>query len=97
VLSHDEQQRSARFTSADQRRRYVNARWTLRDLLSRYLECPASHIRFAYNGRGKPSLAHPAGTSLHFNISHSHELAVLAFALDSPVGIDLEHVRPGLP
>jgi 4'-phosphopantetheinyl transferase len=97
MLSHDEQQRCARFACADQRRRYVTARWTLRDLLARYLGCPATAVRFAYNAHGKPSVAHPAGSSLHFNLSHSHELAVFAFALDTPVGIDLEHVHPGMP
>lgn len=39
---------------------------------------------------GKPRLR---GSELHFNLSHSHEMAVLAVAHHA-TGIDLEHVRP---
>lgn len=93
-LSEDEQQRCARLSSEDLRNRYMNARCALRAVLGRYLRCPARDIRFRYSRDGKPSLAYPAGIDLQFNVSHSHDLAVLAFAVNTPVGIDLEHIRP---
>ncbi|MGI5849777.1 MAG: 4'-phosphopantetheinyl transferase family protein [Christensenellales bacterium] len=40
---------------------------------------------------GKPYLIRPAG--IHFNISHSECMAMCALH-DSPVGIDIEHIRP---
>ena len=40
---------------------------------------------------GKPSLA---DHDIHFNISHSAELGLFAFAPDRPVGVDVENERP---
>jgi 4'-phosphopantetheinyl transferase len=46
--------------------------------------------------RGKPALATaPKRTRLEFNLSHSGDLALFAFAR-SPVGVDVEVARPGV-
>ncbi len=45
-----------------------------------------------HNEHGKPFLKnHP----IHFNLSHSHEYAILAIA-ESPIGVDIEKIRDTL-
>jgi 4'-phosphopantetheinyl transferase len=60
-------------------------------LLSRYLQHAPNEFRFVYTPFGKPSL----GATLRFNVSHSHGLALFAFAA-TEIGVDLERIRPEL-
>jgi 4'-phosphopantetheinyl transferase len=94
TLDIDEQTRASRFYFEKHRRRFIAARGVLRSLLGRYLEVKPEEVRFAYGQYGKPALdaAHHAGV-LRFNASHSHELAVYAFAQDHDVGIDVEYIK----
>lgn len=73
------------------RRRFVVARGMLRELLAGFTGGAASSLRFCYGTSGKPSLN---GHGIEFNISHSAEVGVFAFAPDRAVGIDVENVRP---
>jgi 4'-phosphopantetheinyl transferase len=94
-LSPDEVARADRFRFPRDRQRFVAARGLLRELLGRYLEADPAGLRFAYGPRGKPALADGAGSDrLHFNVSHSGGLALLAFARGRDLGIDLELERP---
>lgn len=54
-------------------------------------------MRFIYNEYGKPAL-HPAlaQNDLHFNLSHSGELALFAFVRGPLVGIDIELIRSNI-
>jgi 4'-phosphopantetheinyl transferase len=72
-------------------RRFIVARGILRFLLSGFTGTPAEKLRFTYGTSGKPSLA---DHDIHFNVSHSAELGVFAFAPDRAVGIDVENERP---
>jgi 4'-phosphopantetheinyl transferase len=72
-------------------RRYVAARGILRSLLSGFTGTPAEKLRFEYSFNGKPSLA---SHDIHFNISHSADLGLFAFAPDRAVGVDVENERP---
>jgi 4'-phosphopantetheinyl transferase len=74
---------------ADARRRWVGARWALREVLGRYLERDPAAIELRLGERGKPMLAAP-GESLRFNLSHSGELALIAIGEDAEVGIDVQ-------
>lgn len=91
ILSDDERERAARFRFEIHRRRFIVARGVLRQSLTEYLGIAPAEIRFSYGARGKPAIS---GSSLQFNVSHSEELAVYAFAWDTPLGVDVEHVRP---
>jgi 4'-phosphopantetheinyl transferase len=52
-------------------------------------------LRYCTNAQGKPALIPGSGTQyLRFNLSHSHGLALLAFALGREVGVALEYVQP---
>ena len=94
VLSPDELDRANRYVFESDRRHYMVARGTLRTILSAYLAVPPDSLRFEYGPRGKPSLAAVNGTAaLGFNLAHSHECALLAFADGLEVGVDLEYLR----
>jgi 4'-phosphopantetheinyl transferase len=72
-------------------RRFVVARGILRDLLSGFTGTPAHELKFEYGSAGKPSLV---DHDINFNISHSAELGLFAFAPDRAVGVDVENERP---
>ena len=72
-------------------RRFVVARGILRSLLSGFTGTAAEELRFMYGTSGKPSLA---DHDIHFNVSHSAELGLFAFAPDRAVGVDVENERP---
>jgi 4'-phosphopantetheinyl transferase len=92
LLSPDERARQARMLAGAVRDRFTMARATLRLLAARYLGTQPPEVEFSYGPRGKPALA---GTDedLRFNLAHSEDVAVYAFAWGHDVGVDVEHVR----
>ncbi len=92
LLSPEERIRAARFVQAVDRRRYAVARGVLRLLIDRYENIPPHQVQFAHNDFGKPLLLHE--TDLQFNVSHSQDLALLAFTRGRPIGVDVEYKRP---
>jgi len=95
LLSADERERAERFHFANDRAHFIAARALLRTLLGRYLDLPPRHLSFSYSPYGKPALAGEGeGRALRFNVSHSHGVALYAFARGREVGVDVEYVRP---
>jgi 4'-phosphopantetheinyl transferase len=64
----------------------------MRTVLSLYVGVGAGDIVFSYGEFGKPLLQGVGG--VHFNLSHSGQLAVLAVSTSGPLGVDIESVRP---
>jgi 4'-phosphopantetheinyl transferase len=93
LLSPGESERAARFHFERDRRRYFVRHGFLRILLGHYLNAHPSELEFLTHANGKPVLVEP---SLEFNLSHSEELAVFAFAR-TQVGIDVECLRANVP
>jgi 4'-phosphopantetheinyl transferase len=94
-LSQDEKLRASRFRFERDRTRYLVRRTALRALIGRYTGVPPWDIAFEYSDRGKPRLAPRLETRrLSFNLSHSHDLALLAFTRHSELGLDVERLRP---
>ena len=91
TLEPDELSRASRFHFEKHRRHFIVARGFLRSVVARYLETQPEALRFSYGAYGKPALA--SEHVLRFNLSHSHEVALLAVALDSELGVDVEHIR----
>lgn len=95
LLSEAEAGRMQQFRFPQDRLRFLVAHSLLRRLLGRYLNLAPGQILFGAGSAGKPELA---GTHdrelLSFNISHSHNLVVLAFARVRNLGVDVEHIRP---
>jgi 4'-phosphopantetheinyl transferase len=93
-LSPLEIQRAMRFRFSVHRDRYIACRGMLRSLLGWYLRRDPGSLQFEVNDFGKPFLAaDQPGDTIHFNVSHSHELALFAFVRGREIGVDLEHVR----
>ncbi len=92
ALSVDERVRAARFLRDIDRERFVSARTALRHVLGAYLRCPAHRVAFRYAARGKPSLDRDPAP-LAFNLSHSHDLALIAIARGGALGVDVERHR----
>lgn len=104
-LSSDEKERANRFRFADDRRRFVVARGTLRHLLGREFARSPQSVTFSYSEYGKPNINPPLMAStaeaaasglrdFHFNLSHSGELALCVLGGDRRVGVDIEIIRP---
>ncbi|KAB2835928.1 4'-phosphopantetheinyl transferase superfamily protein, partial [bacterium] len=94
LLSEDERARADRFVRAEDRLRFTAARGLLRRPLGWYLQTPSEKIRFAYGPQGRPELAaETPGVGLRFNLSHSGEIVLIAFARDREVGVDVEALR----
>lgn len=94
VLSPDEAARAERFYFDPDRNRFIATRSILRVLLSRYLGVLPQSIQFSYGEHGKPFLKEDTYTHVRFNVSHSHQKAVLAFTKVYDVGVDVEFLRP---
>jgi len=89
LLTAEERERAARFRFEKDATHWMACRAAMRQILGdtmglRPLEVPL--ITAAY---GKPMLPAPHDT-LHFNLSHCADLALLALTEVGPVGIDLE-------
>jgi 4'-phosphopantetheinyl transferase len=94
TLAPDERQRACEFRFDAPRRRYVIARSALRRLLGDYLDAEPASIHLTVDQNQKPHLASQhAAADLHFNVSHSGDLAVIGVSLGCEVGVDVEQLR----
>lgn len=93
-LTADEQQQAARFRFEKDARHWRACRSALRRILGEILEIEAVFVPLDFAEFGKPLLREPFD-SLHFNLSHCHDLALIAISCDGPVGVDLEAANRG--
>jgi len=94
VLSESERQRALQYTSNRNRSHFVLSRGVLRYLIAERLSIEPDRIEFEYGPYGKPRLATGlTDIDLRFNLSHSCDLAVYAFALGREVGVDIQAKR----
>ena len=66
------------------------ARDRMRAILGAYLDAPPAALQIELTAEGKPYLP---TNPLHFNLSHSRNVALVAVSRRAPVGIDLERAR----
>jgi len=94
ILSADEKSRAARYHREIDRQYFIAARATLRQILGSYLKTDPAALIFAYSEKEKPSLGGTeAASGIEFNISHSGSIALLAFARQREIGVDVEQIR----
>jgi 4'-phosphopantetheinyl transferase len=95
MLDPEERARAARFHFDGDRKNFIARRSLLRSILARYLCVEPPQIILTREERGKPRLAGPPGAALlHFNSSHSRNLALVAVCRFAPLGVDVEQLRP---
>jgi 4'-phosphopantetheinyl transferase len=95
TLAPDEKNRAQRFVFQPDRNSYIAARGVLRELLGKYLNRAPGEIEFDYGAQGKPALRNESSERpVQFNVSHSHGMALFAFAVGRQVGVDVELMRP---
>ena len=92
-LSADERERASRFRFARDRDRFVGARGLLREILAPYLNASPGRLSFGYGAHGKPFLVGKERSALRFNVAHSFDAVLLAFARMREVGVDVEGMR----
>jgi 4'-phosphopantetheinyl transferase len=93
TLSLDERARAESFRFEQDRHRFISCRGILRELLGNYLGLRPTSLSFTYAQNGKPQID---GNRLHFNLSHTRGVFLIAVALDQPVGIDVERIDRAL-
>ncbi len=91
LLSQEERERFDRLIVPSKRRQRIASRAALRRILAHYLGASPRELRFEYGEHGRPTLV---GDPLRFNLSHSHEIAVVAVAHRGLVGADVEWKEP---
>jgi len=97
LLSADEIERAKRFHFERDQTYYTHCRLVLRHLLGNYLGIPSEEVRFEYRAQGKPQLAADQNPrALHFNVSHSAGLALIAVGSEHQLGVDLERRKDGV-
>jgi 4'-phosphopantetheinyl transferase len=92
-LSSEERERANRFRFSADRIRYIVAHASLRNVLSRYLQCSPSDLAFEANAFGKLFLVKAGSGNLEFNLSHAGSLIVIGLCADHSIGVDVEEIR----
>ena len=91
ALTPDERARRDRFYFAPDRQAYTVYRGALRLILARALDRAPDRVALRLGPYGKPHLVDDA---LHFNVSHSGDIALIALSAERPLGVDIEQERP---
>jgi len=90
LLSDDERARADRFYAEGHRVRFAVAHGWKRRILAHYAAASPEALAFACAEHGKPSLADAHAHGVHFNLSHSADVALVAVRRGGPVGVDVE-------
>lgn len=81
--------RAARFATPQLSRRYLAAHGALRAILGQFT---TARLDFALQEKGKPYLR--LAPEVRFNLSRSHDRALIAVSREIDVGVDIERIRP---
>jgi 4'-phosphopantetheinyl transferase len=95
VLDDGERARAGTFLSPRERQQFTVAHGALRILAGRELNARPAALTWIPGRHGKPELA-PPWSGLHTSLSHSGDMIAAAISTDRPVGVDIQHLVPGL-
>lgn len=95
LLDGEERRRADVLMHDADRRLFVIAHCALRLIVADWLGAPPRELRWERGRHGKPALCAPwAGAEA--NLSHSGDLSLVAVTASRRVGVDIQHMRPGL-
>jgi 4'-phosphopantetheinyl transferase len=95
LLTAGERARADRFRLLRDRNRYVAARGELRIVLAGWVGQLPAALAIELGRDGKPELPSVLGAErIHFNLSHSEGVGVIAIGIEDELGIDVERIRP---
>jgi 4'-phosphopantetheinyl transferase len=89
LLSDEERAHLIGYRVRDAAERYVVTRSLVRAVLGEHLGMPPRSIEVSRTDAGKPVITH----GLHFNVSHSGDLILMALSDERAVGVDIERKR----
>jgi len=92
LLSIDEKNTANNISSESQRNLFITSHAATRSLLSRLLKLPTTEIDIAIHENGKPYIKDTH--QLHFNLSHTQEVALLGLSNTESIGLDIEYINP---
>jgi 4'-phosphopantetheinyl transferase len=92
VLSAAELERAARYHREVHRSAFLAVHTALREILGAALGVDPASVAYELGPHGKPSVAGTGG--LHFNLSDTDGLALVAVSAEGPLGVDVECRRP---
>jgi 4'-phosphopantetheinyl transferase len=90
TLSAEEMLRANKFHFEKDKDAFIIYHASQRMILAHYLKIPPKDITITIREKGKPFLQN---SSLRFNLSHSHEIAMLAITCDTDIGVDIEYSK----
>lgn len=98
-VSSDEISRADRLLDPCKRKSFLACRSLLREIIGGYLGMEPEDVHFAIGKQGKPYLFNSGVNKeqLHFNLSHTDTMLLLAVAADREVGIDAERLNIDIP
>jgi 4'-phosphopantetheinyl transferase len=95
LLDDSERARAAALLSPRDRQRFFVAHGALRLLAGRALKTRPAALTWIPGPNGKPELA-PPWSRLHTSLSHSQDMVAVAISTARPVGVDIQHLVPGV-
>lgn len=95
VLSFEEKYKASLFYQEKDRHRFIIGKAILKIFLGTYLSIHPETINFTYGLYKKPVLKLGDQIPVHFNLSHSGNYVLIAFA-DKPIGVDIEYIDTNL-
>jgi len=91
VLSSAERDRADRFVRPRDAARFMAVRAELRRRLGEATRRAPTELDIVADRHGKPRVL---GSGVFFNVSHSHDTALIALSHEADVGVDFERVQP---
>lgn len=92
-LSIEELQTARRFHFQELQSDYIIAHGLLRHVLGNYLSVYPNKVIFGKDINGKPLIIN---TDIQFNLSHSQSHILIGISPKNPIGVDIEHIQPGI-
>jgi 4'-phosphopantetheinyl transferase len=92
TISRNELARYQRFQKSEAKLHFLVGRALVRAALSHYSETSPREWRFTANEHGRPSVDGPVNQPLHFSLSHTPGLVVVAISRTPEIGVDVETI-----